>query len=113
MEHSSNHNCKGRKGFFFLFAIAALFAISAVVMFLWNATLPGIFNIPAINYWQAMLIFFLSKILFGGFRFGRNYGHHQFFEQSKMREKFLNMSEEEKQAFKQEWKSRCHLKGKE
>ncbi len=113
MEHASNHNWKRRKGFFFVFAIAAFFGITALVMFLWNATLPGLFNTPTINYWQAMLIFILSKILFGGFRFGGCHGHHHPFEHPKFGDKFLNMSDEEKQAFKQEWKSRCHFKGKE
>ncbi len=39
---------------------------SLIVMLLWNATLPNLFNFPAINFWQAAGLKFLCGILFVG-----------------------------------------------
>ncbi len=38
-----------------------------VIMWLWNWLMPMIFNLPQLNYWQAVGVFILSKIIFGGF----------------------------------------------
>ena len=43
-------------------AMIALFGV--VVMFLWNALLPGIFGLSIINYWQAAALLILARILF-------------------------------------------------
>src|SRR4029077_9469013 len=42
-------------------------------MTLWNALVPNLFAGPAIQFWQAVGLLVLSRILFGGFR-GRG-GH--------------------------------------
>ena len=49
--------------------VAAVFAtlFAFVVMWLWNALMPDIFGLTTINYWQALGIVVLSKLLFGGF----------------------------------------------
>ncbi len=44
-------------------ALAVLFGF--VVMWLWNALMPAIFNLPAIGYWQAVGLVVLSHIFFG------------------------------------------------
>ncbi len=80
--------------------------VSWIVMLLWNAILPDILPIKAISYKQAVGIFILSKILFGGFRFFRRDKRHPFF-MGHLRNKWVNMSEEEKQKFRDEWKRRC------
>ncbi|MYM38087.1 hypothetical protein [Duganella qianjiadongensis] len=55
--------------------LAAIAAMSGVVMWLWNAVMPGIFSgVQSIDYWHAMGLLILCRILFGGFR-GRH-GHH-------------------------------------
>ncbi|MTI30227.1 hypothetical protein [Xanthovirga aplysinae] len=38
-----------------------------IVMWLWNALMPELFGLKEINYWQAVGILILFKILFGGF----------------------------------------------
>jgi hypothetical protein len=38
--------------------------LGLVVMWLWNWLMPGIFNLPEINYWQAVGIFILCHLLF-------------------------------------------------
>ena len=93
-----------RKPIFILIPIALFFAVSAVVMFLWNWLLPDLFAFKAITYWQAMGLFLLSRILFGSFGFGNK---RPPFANSKFREKMMNMTEEERQQFKEEWKTRC------
>ncbi|MBI1782430.1 MAG: hypothetical protein HYR66_13875 [Sphingobacteriales bacterium] len=102
-------NFKGRRKpgrflFFGLIGIAALFGFSAIVMLLWNAILPSLLHVGVLGYWQAMGLLVLSKILFGsmgpgGPRRGRHWGGPPYH----LREKFMNMSEEEKTAFKEHW----------
>lgn len=108
MDTSNNKLCRKRKCFFMPLLIIGLFAISAVVMLLWNWIIPSISNLSLLTYWQAMGLFILCKILFGGFRFRR---HHRGFRSmhechTDKHERFMEMSEEEKQQFRNQWKSR-------
>ena len=105
-----NQTQRRKRHFFFIpLLIIGLFAVSAVLMLLWNSIIPGISTFKAITYWQAMGLFILSKILFGGFRFGRS--HHQraqrHFGKSAFNQKFMEMNDDEKQQFKNQWKQRC------
>lgn len=89
------------------FILMAIFGIGFVVMWLWNALLPDIFGLKTITYWQAIGLLILSKIFFGGFGFrGRHNGKAQF-ANGRFKEKLMNMSEEEKIAFKKQWRERC------
>lgn len=57
------------KKFFFqkLFIVIAIIAvISFIVLLLWNWLMPALFNLPEINYLQAIGILILSKIIFLG-----------------------------------------------
>jgi hypothetical protein len=36
-----------------------------VIQWIWNALMPGIFNLPEITYWQAVGIFIFARIIFG------------------------------------------------
>ena len=95
---------------FFTFFIAIALLVGLVVMGLWNAILPAVLGVKAITFVQALGILLLSKILFGGFKGGHN-GRHRWgmkMQQWKMaREKMGNMTPEEKEKFKAEWKNRC------
>ena len=44
--------------------LAILFGF--VLMWLWNAIMPELFDLPVVTYWQAVGIFILAKLLFGG-----------------------------------------------
>ncbi len=44
--------------------LAILFGF--IIMWLWNWLMPDLFGIATITYWQAIGIFLLAKILFGG-----------------------------------------------
>lgn len=85
---------------------AALFTF--IVMSLWNAILPAVIGVKAITFWQALGILILSKILFSGFGGGHKWkerGGHRWKE--RMMNKWGNMSEEEKEQFKNSWEARC------
>jgi len=84
-------------------AVIAVFAV--VVRFLWNSLLPDIAGLPALNYWQALGILALCRILFSGFGGGfcnrgmAGMGGRDFRHQNPLREKWMNMSEETRKAF--------------
>src|SRR5262249_60372870 len=59
---------------FVLFAVAAILVFGFVVMILWNWLMPALFGWRVINFWQALGLLVLCRILFGGFR-GRPAGH--------------------------------------
>ena len=106
----------GRRMIFFpLLGLAALVLFPYVIMLLWNWLLPVIFHIAEINFWQALGILVLSRILFGGFRghFGHRHGgwngHHE--HMGPWRNRWSNMSEEERAKMKEEWQKRCRHHG--
>ena len=48
-----------------LLGVAFLFLASAIVLHLWNTTLPGILRVPPVGYWQAFRLTLLCWLLFG------------------------------------------------
>lgn len=85
----------------------AVLAFGGLIMYLWNAILPALLGVSVISFWQAVGLLVLCKILFGsmgsgggGYRRRKQWGGPP----SHLREKFMNMSEEEKAAFKEQWK---------
>ncbi|GHV56696.1 hypothetical protein FACS1894182_03790 [Bacteroidia bacterium] len=93
-----------RKGSFIwhaLFGLAVVAGFSAVVMVLWNGLMPAIFGLVAINFWEALGLLVLVRILFGGFsglgghwRMGMHRHHH-----NPIREKWMEMTPEERKEF--------------
>ena len=51
---------------FGVLGVAAVFGFTLVVMLLWNALVPELFNGPELGYWQTLGLLVLSKILFSG-----------------------------------------------
>ena len=101
--------CGPPKFVFALIAVVAVLFFGAVVMWLWNAILPqAIDGAHAITYWQAVGLLVLSKILFSGFR-GPG-GGRKFGPAHGLREKYKNMTEEERQQFKEAWRQRCRMR---
>ena len=93
---------KNRKWMFIPFFIMGMAGLTSVVMYLWNALIPDIFHATTISFWQAAGLLVLSKILFGSFNFKPKHQMNQAFKV-----KLMNMSEEERQQFKEQWKQRC------
>jgi len=90
-------------GILAMLVTCAVFAVA--VMLLWNILLPQIFALPQISYLQAVGLLILARLLFGGigddtrghaaYRGMRRDGH-PFHQGNKLREKWMNMSEEER-----------------
>ncbi len=80
--------------------------ISFAVMILWNCLMPAIFGSALINFWQALGIVVLSKLLFG---FGRGgwAAHHRHEWKEKWGDRLKNMTPEERDRFREQWKQRC------
>lgn len=89
-------------------ALAIATVLGFVVMQLWNHVLTAVVQVPLIDFWQAIGLLILSKILFGGIRgrWGGSRDCHGGWK-SEMREKWRNMSAEEREKLKQEWRDRC------
>jgi hypothetical protein len=82
--------------------LATIAGFSVAAMFLWNALMPEIFGLPVLSYWQAAGLVILARILFGGLgpgRFGPHGGRGGFHQGNPFREKWLNMSDDERMEF--------------
>jgi len=91
-----------KKAMFIPVIIAAgLVVFSTAVMLLWNSILPGLIHVSEITFWQALGILVLAKILFGT-GWGHKGGHWGY-----RRHHWMQMSEEEREKFRAEWKHRC------
>ena len=88
-----------RKFFFAPLAILSLALFSWVTMLLWNVLMPEIFNFSLINFWQALGLLVLARLLFGGWH--RPWRSHWTQPQMnhELRNKIKNMSPEEKKEF--------------
>ena len=93
--------------------VAAMGLFVWFFQWLWNALLPDILGVKAINYWQSLGLLLLSKILFGGFN-GKKFGRRNHFEErddlragwkQKFESRFCG-SEEEREEFKKRWKEK-------
>jgi hypothetical protein len=92
------------RGLTFMVLFFGLMTLAA--MFLWNQLVTDLFGLPAINFYQMLGLLILGRLITGGFGWrgwygtgGSYYRRHQY-----LREKWQNMTEEERQ----EWKKRWH-----
>ena len=80
-----------------LMILLAIAGFSAITMLLWNALLPGIFGIASINFWQALGLLVLARVLFGGMGSGAmKHFHHR---GNPIHEKWMKMTPEERMKF--------------
>lgn len=97
-----------RKKFAFVFmGIFFAVVVGFVIMFLWNWLMPAIFNLGTINYWQALGLLILSRILFGGWIGKRHHHTGGWYWRRKFMKKWENMSEEDRNKMKEHFKSHC------
>jgi Ca2+/H+ antiporter, TMEM165/GDT1 family len=92
-----------------LFIFAFIVPLSFIIMALWNNILVAVLQVSVINFWQALGLFALSRILFGGFPGRPGWAGHgrRRREMEEMRNKWFNLSPEERKNFKQNLRSRC------
>ena len=84
--------------------VVAVTVFGFIVMSLWNWLAPSVFGLHTITFWQALGILILSKILFGGFR-GRPGSGGPW--SRRMRERWEQMTPEEREKFRQGMFGRC------
>lgn len=104
---------KFTKGVFFLImATVFVFVLGSVVMWLWNTLLPDLTGVKEITFWQAVGLFILSRILFGGFRWGGSQHKQKWKAKRKAmwREKMAGMDEDKKADLKAKWRNYCDNK---
>jgi hypothetical protein len=88
--------------------VLGVLVIGFVVMALWNALVPEVFNGPELTFWQAVGILVLAHILLRGWapwRYANGWRHDRW--RQRFEEKLAAMTPEEREKFKQEWKQRC------
>lgn len=102
-----------------IFKVVALGALGVLVLgwvttLLWNNLMPLLFHLPIITYWQAVGMMLLFRLLFGGFKHGRPGGcgcggnRWRGAWAGRWEAKLANMSPEEREKIKSEWKNKCH-----
>src|SRR5437762_13228674 len=86
---------------FIIFAPIAIFLFGTLVMWLWNNTLTPVLHVSTVTFWQALGILVLSKVLFSSFSGG---GRRRDYRKERML--WNNMTTEQKEKFKEEWRCR-------
>jgi len=79
--------------------LCAVALLSVVVMLLWNALIPELFNGPILNYWQAAGILLLSHILLRGTPLYGMRGWRRARRMRSWKKRLASMSAEERAAF--------------
>lgn len=82
-----------------------------IVLHLWNWLLPPLFGWHIINFWQALGLLVLCRILFGRLGGGRHFSRGNF--RQRMRDRWGNMTPEERERFRQGMRDRCRPFGSE
>ena len=83
--------------------LAGAAILGGVVMLLWNWVMPGLVEgVATIDYWRALGLLVLSRILFGGFRgHGHRHDHGQW-------QRWHKMTPEEREQVLQQCAQRGH-----
>ena len=97
--------------FFIMVFVAFITLVPYIVMLLWNAILPDVVGVKPLNFWQAAGLLLLAKILFGGF--GGRRGKWKHSKKKHWKNKWMDMSHEERQDAKTRWKEYCNNKKSE
>jgi hypothetical protein len=97
-----------------MFGLALLIFIVIVaggeaVMQLWNWLVPNLFGLRPLTFWQAVGLLALCRLLFGGF--GGLHRHRSDWRH-RMRERFENMTPEQREAMRHRMRAGCGFSGK-
>jgi hypothetical protein len=83
-----------------------LTVLGFIVMNLWNWLVPAVFTGPTVNYWEALGLLVLARLLFGGFR-GHGHGHGPFGRSwQHSRARWKEMTPEEREQFRSRFRER-------
>jgi hypothetical protein len=88
--------------------ILSTVVLGFIVMVLWNALAPDLFQGSPITFLQAVGLLLLSHILlrsWGPWRYANGWRHDRW--KRRFEEKLAGMSPEDQEKFKEEWRQRC------
>ena len=83
----------------------AVYLFAWVTMWLWAYVMVDVFHLPALDFYHAIALLILSKILFGGFRGRGHWGGGRYWKA-----KWEGMSPEERETFKARFAEKCRHK---
>jgi hypothetical protein len=84
-----------------------VFAGGEIVLHLWNWLLPPLFGWRQVNFWQALGLLALCRILFGGFGFhNSSRSSVRSRMRQRMEERCENLTPEERERFRQRMRDR-------
>lgn len=111
MFNKDNYSSKQFKPLKILFIVFVFIAFAAViswiVMSLWNAILPDVVGVKPLSFWQSAGLLLLAKIIFGGLGSSKRRWKSK---KKGWKNKWMNMSQEERQEAKSRWKEHCNNK---
>ena len=96
------HHVRNRVARALLIAFAVVAGIAVfgfIVMALWNWLIPSIVGWKPIDYWQALGLFVLAKILFGFG--GHGHAHRHMHWRARWAERWEKMTPEEREKFRE------------
>ena len=97
INHKTNKTMKKRGFVHVIIFLLAFAGFTAITMLLWNALLPSIFGISNIDFWQALGLLALSRILFGGI--GSGIMRHLHKHHNPIHDKWKKMTPEQRKEF--------------
>lgn len=99
--------CRGRWKFALIFAVIVLVK-GALVMALWNALIPDLFHGPIVNFYQALGLVVLAKLL-TGVRGMHRFDHHRHDHWRKhLKSHWEALSDEEREKLREKMHERMH-----
>jgi len=87
-----------------LIVLTAATVLTLVVTRLWNWLMPSLFGLHTIDYWEALVLLGLSRILVGGFRGRPHFGPPW---RRRMWVRWQQMTPEEREKFRSGMAVRC------
>ena len=92
----------------FVLVFVFIAVVSFVVMSLWNWLVPPIIGWKAIDFWQAVGLLVLARLLVGFRGFGWRHHHHGHYRwKQRMAERWMAMTPEEREKFREGMRGRC------
>ena len=89
-------------------AVLGVTLVGFVVMGLWNALVPALFRGPALNFWQALGLLALTRLLIGSiFRGWRGRSGKSSHWRERWEAKLHRMTPEEREKIRQAYDRRC------
>ena len=101
-----NQSCKKFRLFIPLIILGVVTVLTFAVYELWNGVLTDVLGVKTVTYWQALGMFILARILFGGFpgRRGGSFGPP--WRRRMMMERWQSLTSEQRDKMREEMRER-------